>query len=79
MGTTRAQVKGRVTVPRRSPISLDTYRTHRPPMAHDRRVDWAAAEQAWQCGVRRALALTLIALLLTMLLVDLLPLVLVSG
>ncbi len=47
-------------------------------MAHDRTVDWEAAEQAWQRGVRRALLLTLIALLLTMLLVYVLPLILIS-
>ncbi len=62
----------------RSPVSLEMYRKHRRPMAHDRTVDWKAAEQAWQRGVRRALLLTLIALLLMMPLVYVLPLVLLS-
>ncbi len=62
----------------RSPVSLETYRKRRRPMAHDRTIDWEAAEQAWQRGVRRALLLTLIVLLLLMPLVYVLPLVLIS-
>ncbi len=62
----------------RSPVSLAEYRKRRRPMAHDRTIDWEAAEQAWQRGVRRALLLTLIVLLLTMPLVYVLPLVLIS-
>ncbi len=62
----------------RRPVSLEMYRKRRRPMAHDRTVDWEAAEQAWQRGVRRALLLTLIALLLLMPLVSVLPLVLLS-
>ncbi len=62
----------------RSPVSLGEYRKRRRPMAHDRTGDREAAEQAWQRGVRRALLLTLIALLLLMPLVYVLPLVLLS-
>jgi len=62
----------------RSPVSLETYRKHRRPMAHDRTSNAEAAEQAWQRGVRRALLLTLIVLLLLMPLVYVLPLVLIS-
>ncbi len=62
----------------RSPVSLETYKKHRRPMARDRTIDREAAEQAWQRGVRRALLLTLIALLLVMPLVYVLPLILIS-
>ena len=62
----------------RSPVSLETYRKRRRPMAHDRTIDWEAAEQAWQRGVCRALLLTLIVLLLLVPLVYVLPLVLLS-
>jgi len=62
----------------RRPVSLEMYRKRRRPMAHDRTVDCEAAEHAWQRGVRRALLLTLIVLLLLMPLVSVLPLVLLS-
>ena len=75
----RAHGKGGVTVPGRTPRSLETYRKHRPPLAHDPRTQGEAAEHAWERGVRRALLLTVLVLLLTLLLVDVLPLVLVSG
>jgi len=76
---TQAHGKGGVTVRGRTPLSLETYRKHRPPLAHDLRLEWEAAEQAWERGVRRALLVTLIVFLLTLFLVILLPLVLVSG
>jgi len=76
---TRTHGKGGVTVPGRIPRSLETYRKHRPPLARDPQTQWEAAEQAWQRGVRRAMLLTVLVPLLTLLLVDVLPLVLVSG